>query len=162
MSLITSVRGREVLDSRGRPTVEAEITLDDGVCVHASVPSGASTGRHEAHELRDDDRSRYAGRGVTRAVANVSSLLAPAVTGLDATRQGDVDAALLAADGTPEKTRAGANAVLAVSLAAARAGAQSRRVPLWLHLIGESSPVMPRPMIKLISGGARAAPTPRT
>jgi enolase len=156
MSLITSVRGREVLDSRGRPTVEAEITLDDGVRVHASVPSGASTGRHEAHELRDGDPTRYAGRGVTRAVANIGSLLEPAVVGLDARGQAEIDAALLSADGTPEKSHAGANAVLAVSLAAARAGAHSRGVPLWLHLIGESSPVMPRPMINLISGGLHA------
>src|ERR1700754_4779390 len=156
MSLITSVRGREVLDSRGRPTVEAEISLDDGVRVHASVPSGASTGRHEAHELRDGDPTRYAGRGVTRAVANIGSLLQPAVVGLDATGQAEIDAALLVADGTPEKSHAGANAVLAVSLAAARAGAKSRGVPLWLHLIGESSPVMPRPMINLISGGLHA------
>jgi enolase len=156
MSLITTVRGREVLDSRGRPTVEAEITLDDGVRVHASVPSGASTGRHEAHELRDGDPARYAGRGVQRAVANISSLLEPAVAGLDATQQSEIDAALLAADGTPEKSHVGANAVLAVSLAAARAGARSRGVPLWQHLIGESAPVMPRPMINLISGGLHA------
>jgi enolase len=156
MSLITSVRGREVLDSRGRPTVEAEITLDDGVRVHASVPSGASTGSHEAHELRDGDPTRYAGRGVTRAVANVNSLLEPAVAGLDATRQAEIDAALLVADGTPEKSHAGANAVLAVSLAAARAGARSRGVPLWQHLIGDAAPVMPRPMINLISGGLHA------
>jgi enolase len=156
MSLITSVRGREVLDSRGRPTVEAEITLDDGVRVHASVPSGASTGRYEAHELRDGDPARYAGRGVKRAVANISSLLEPAVAGLDATSQADIDAALLAADGTPDKSRAGANAVLAVSVAAARAGARSRDVPLWRHLIGDAAPVMPRPMINLISGGLHA------
>src|ERR1700753_1618253 len=138
MSLITSVRGREVLDSRGRPTVEAEITLDNGVRVHASVPSGASTGRHEAHELRDGDPTRYAGRGVTRAVAHVRCLQ-PAVVGLDATAQAGIDAALLVADGTPEKSHAGANAVLAVSLAAARAGAQRQGVPLWLHLIGQAS-----------------------
>jgi enolase len=156
MSVITAVRGREVLDSRGRPTVEADITLDGGVRVHASVPSGASTGRHEAHELRDGDPARYAGRGVQRAVANISSLLEPAVVGLDATQQADIDAALLAADGTPDKSHAGANAVLAVSLAAARAGARSREVPLWQHLIGEAVPVIPRPMINLISGGLHA------
>jgi enolase len=156
MSVISAVRGREVLDSRGRPTVEAEVTLDDGLRVHASVPSGASTGRHEAHELRDGDPTRYAGRGVQRAVANVSSLLEPAVTGLDATQQAEIDAALLAADGTPDKSRAGANAVLAVSLAAARAGARSRGVPLWRHLIADATPVMPRPMINLISGGLHA------
>ncbi|ADB50522.1 phosphopyruvate hydratase [Conexibacter woesei] len=156
MSRIATVRGREVLDSRGRPTVEAEVVLDDGVRVHASVPSGASTGRHEAHELRDGDLSRYRGRGVRTAVANVRDLLEPAVAGLDPTRQEEVDAALIAADGTPEKSRAGANAVLAVSLAVARAGACSRGIPLWQHLIGDEDPVMPRPMINLISGGLHA------
>jgi enolase len=156
MSLITSVRGREVLDSRGRPTVEAEIALDDGVRVHASVPSGASTGRHEAHELRDGDPGRYAGRGVRRAVANVDTLLADALVGLDACRQRDIDDALVQADGTADKSRAGANAVLAVSLATARAGALARGVPLWRHLLGDGRPVLPRPMINLISGGLHA------
>jgi len=156
MTAIAAVRGREVLDSRGRPTVEAEVTLEDGRRVHASVPSGASTGRHEAHELRDGDPGRYRGRGVRRAVANVTELLAPAVAGLEAADQAAIDAALIAADGTPDKSRAGANAVLAVSVAAARAGAVDRGVPLWRHLGGRGTPVIPRPMINLISGGLHA------
>jgi enolase len=156
MTVIAAVHGREVLDSRGRPTVEAEIELADGRRVHASVPSGASTGRHEARELRDGDPSRYGGLGVRVAVENVRILLAPAVVGRDVTDQQALDDALLAADGTEDKSRAGANAVLAVSLAAARAGASVLGVPLWRHLGGDEPPVLPRPMITLISGGLHA------
>lgn len=156
LTRIVALKGREILDSRGRPTVEAEITLESGTRVRASVPSGASTGRHEAVELRDGDQSRYQGRGVRRAVANVDGLLAEAVVGLDVTDQEAVDRALLAADGTPDKSVVGANALLAASLAAARAGANAAGIPLWRHLLGDGEPIMPRPMINLISGGLHA------
>jgi enolase len=156
MTTIVALKGREILDSRGRPTVEAEITLRDGTHARASVPSGASTGSHEALELRDGDPSRYEGRGVRTAVANIDGLLAEVVIGLDVTDQRTVDRALLDADGTADKSVAGANALLASSLAAARAGAMATGIPLWRHLLGNGQPIMPRPMINLISGGLHA------
>ena len=156
MSLIVAVAGREVLDSRGQPTVEAAVELDDGIRAFASVPSGASTGRHEALELRDGDPRRYGGRGVRTAVANVDGPLRRAVVGLDAGDQRGVDDALRDADETPDKSHMGANAILAVSVAVARAAARSAAVPLWRHLLGTAEPVMPRPMINLISGGLHA------
>ena len=156
MSLVVAVAGREVLDSRGQPTVEADVELDDGTRAFASVPSGASTGRHEALELRDRDPRRYGGRGVRTAVANVDGPLCRAVVGLDACDQRAVDQALRDADETPDKSHLGANAILAVSVAVARAAARSAAVPLWRHLLGTAEPIMPRPMINLISGGLHA------
>jgi enolase len=156
MSHIVAVRAREILDSRGRPTVEADVDLASGVSASASVPSGASTGRHEARERRDGG-VRYGGRGVLGAVAAVCGEIASAVTGLDATDQAAIDARLLELDGTPDKRRLGANAVLAVSLAVARAGAAARGRPLWRHIADRShGPRLPVPMVNLISGGLHA------
>ena len=155
---IQAVRARQVLDSRAAPTVEAEVWLEGGAMGRAAAPSGASTGAHEAHELRDRDDPAWAGRGVRRAVANVTGALGPAVLGLDARGQTAVDAALRAADGTPTLSRLGANAVLAVSLAAARAAAAALGQPFYrrvAHLAG-AEPLLPLPMVNMISGGAHA------
>jgi enolase len=156
---IAAVYGREILDSRGRPTVETDVLLHDGTLGRASVPSGASTGRHEAVELRDGDAARYRGFGVKAAVANVTQLIGPAVTGVDAADQQRLDARLIELDGTPNKAHLGANAVLSVSLAACRAVAQSRGVPLYRHiaeLAGVVQPTLPLPMVNIISGGLHA------
>ena len=159
MRAISAIRAREILDSRGIPTVECDVQLIDGSTGTAAVPSGASTGRHEALELRDRDNPRYRGLGVQQAVANVNEVLGPVVTRLDATDQNDIDRHLRDADGTPQKSNLGANAVLAVSLAVSRAAAASKGVPLYrhiAHLAGVDEPTLPRPMINLISGGAHA------
>ncbi len=160
MARIVELRAREVLDSRGWPTVEAEVILDSGQVGRASVPSGASTGRREAVELRDGDPTRYRGRGVRQAVANVRGELSAAVRGLDAADQHAVDAALCACDGTPNKARLGANAVLSVSMAAARAAANAAGRPLWQHLntqlFAGTPPVCPLPMVNILSGGHHA------
>jgi enolase len=153
---IESVAAREVLDSRGRPTVEADVRLSGGAFGRASVPSGASTGRHEALELRDGDRSRFGGLGVRGAVRNVREEIGPAVTGHDALDQVGLDTALVELDGTPGKSRLGANALLSVSLAAARAAAAARGLPLWRHLAG-GQPVLPLPMVNIVSGGLHAS-----
>jgi enolase 1/2/3 len=155
---IDLVLAREILDSRGRPTVEADVVLADGSVGRASVPSGASTGTHEAVELRDGDPARFAGRGVRRAVANVVEVIGPAVRGLAADDQAVIDRRLIEVDGTPTKARLGANAALAVSLAACRAAATARDVPLYRHIAGlaGSEPVVPLPMVNLISGGLHA------
>jgi enolase len=153
---IAGVHGREVLDSRGAPTVEAEVELVRGIRVVASVPAGASRGKHEALELRDGDRRRYRGLGVRRAVANVNEEIAPALAGFDALDQVAIDARLVELDGTEGKTRLGANATLAVSLAAARAAAAARGVSLWRSLLDGRSPVLPLPMVNVISGGLHA------
>jgi enolase len=150
---IDSVHAREILDSRGRPTVEAELRLTDGTIALASVPSGASTGRHEAVELRDGDPSRFQGRGVLRAVASVNGEIADALRGHDADLRA-VDRLLVELDGTPDKSRLGANAILAVSLACARAEAGLAGVPLWRHL--GSEPLLPLPMVNILSGGLHA------
>ncbi|MBI0445160.1 MULTISPECIES: phosphopyruvate hydratase [Deinococcus] len=152
---IEKVIAREVLDSRGNPTVEAEVFLDSGFSGRAIVPSGASTGTHEALELRDGD-GRYGGKGVSRAVQNVNEVLAPALVGLDASEQGAVDAAMLALDGTPNKGRLGGNAILAVSLATARAAANELGVPLYRYLGGSNAKTLPVPMMNVINGGAHA------
>ncbi|ABF44308.1 Enolase [Deinococcus geothermalis DSM 11300] len=152
---IEKVIAREVLDSRGNPTVEAEVFLDSGFSGRAIVPSGASTGTHEALELRDGD-GRYGGKGVLRAVQNVNEVLAPALVGLDASEQGAVDAAMLALDGTPNKGRLGGNAILAVSLATARAAANELGVPLYRYLGGSNAKTLPVPMMNVINGGAHA------
>ena len=154
MASIRNVRAREILDSRGNPTVEALVTLDDGAEGWAAVPSGASTGAHEAVELRDGDPSRYDGKGVQTAVANVNGAIAEAVRGIDAADQESVDRAMLDADGTPDKSALGANAVLAVSLAAAHAAASSAGLPLYRRL-GDGA-TLPTPMLNLLNGGRHA------
>ncbi|MFL6228447.1 MAG: phosphopyruvate hydratase [Pyrinomonadaceae bacterium] len=156
MSLIEQVRAREILDSRGNPTVEAEVFLIGGEMGRAAVPSGASTGEHEAVELRDGDKRRYGGKGVTRAVANVNEEIAPAVEGLDALDQAEVDAALVALDGTKNKSRLGANALLAVSLATARAAATYLEIPLYRYVGGANARTLPVPMMNIVNGGAHA------
>ena len=152
---IDRVTALEILDSRGRPTVEAAVRLSDGVTAAASVPSGASTGRHEALELRDGDSGRYGGFGVRNAVRNVTEIIAPALNGLE-THQEAIDETLIALDGTDHKSRLGANAMLAVSLAVSRAAANSSGEPLWRYLAGDRTPKLPIPMINIISGGMHA------
>ena len=156
MTRIATTRAREVLDSRGNPTVEAEVTLEDGSTGRAIVPSGASTGAHEAVERRDGDAARYGGKGVAGAVGAVRDELGPAIVGRDALDQPGLDAALIACDGTPNKGRLGANATLAVSLAAARAAAASRGLPLYRHLGGPEARVLPVPMFNILNGGKHA------
>src|SRR5438874_2414575 len=156
MTLIAEIRAREVLDSRGNPTVEAEVTLADGAFGRAIVPSGASTGAHEALELRDHDDKRYAGKGVLRAVANVNEAIRPALLGADATDQRGVDRMLLDLDGTDNKRSLGANAMLAVSLATAKAAAESVGLPLFRYLGGPNAHVMPVPCFNVVNGGAHA------
>ncbi|HEX6043126.1 MAG TPA: phosphopyruvate hydratase [Pyrinomonadaceae bacterium] len=156
MSLIEHVQGREILDSRGNPTVEAEVTLAGGEVGRAAVPSGASTGENEAVELRDGDMSRYLGKGVTKAVHNVNEVIAPALAGYDALDQAEVDAALLELDGTKTKSNLGANALLAVSMATARAAAAYLELPLYRYLGGPNARTLPVPMMNIINGGAHA------
>lgn len=153
---IESVHAREILDSRGNPTLEAEVVLEGGVIGTAAVPSGASTGKFEALELRDGDKSRYGGKGVTKAVANVNGEIAAQVRGMDALGQRALDAALLRLDGTPGKSRLGANAILSVSLAAARAAANALGLPLYRYIGGEDAHVLPVPMMNVLNGGAHA------
>ena len=159
MAKICKVHGREVLDSRGNPTVEVEVWLEDGTRARAIVPSGASTGESEALELRDGDKSRYLGKGVLKAVENVNTKLAPVVIGLEATDQVLVDQAMLKADGTPFKKNLGANAILGVSLAVARAAAQSLGMPLYRYIGGTNGKVIPTPCMNVINGGAHAEST---
>ena len=155
-AIIKRVSAREILDSRGNPTVEAEIELESGVTASAAVPSGASTGEHEALELRDADAKRYLGKGVEKAVANVMKILAPAVVGRDAFDQAGLDGAMLAADGTPNKAKAGANAILGVSMAAARVASAELEIPLYKYLGGPGARVLPVPLMNIINGGAHA------
>ncbi len=156
MSWIDQVGAREILDSRGNPTVEAEVTLVGGEHGRAAVPSGASTGEHEAVELRDGDKKRYGGKGVLKAVRNVNEIIARALEGMDALDQTEIDQALIALDGTPTKSKLGANALLAVSLATARAAAAYLEVPLYRYLGGPSARTLPVPMMNIINGGAHA------
>jgi enolase 1/2/3 len=156
MTEIVWLDAREVLDSRGNPTIEAEVGLDDGSLGRAIVPSGASTGEHEALELRDGDPKRYLGKGVGKAVDHVRDVIAPTLIGMDATAQAAVDAALIALDGTPLKTHLGANAILAVSMATARAAAQSHDLPLYRYLGGAGAVTLPVPLMNIINGGAHA------
>ncbi len=153
---IKQVTGREILDSRGNPTVEAEVTLADGAFGRAATPSGASTGVHEACELRDDDKKRYMGKGVLKAVGHVNSELAAAIKGKDAFDQEKIDRAMIELDGTENKGRLGANAILAVSLAVARAAAASAKLSLYRYLGGEKATLMPVPMFNIMNGGAHA------
>ena len=156
MPIITSVHARQILDSRGNPTVEADVVTDSGHFGRAAVPSGASTGAHEAVELRDGDAKTYLGRGVLHAVKNVNTELAKAVLGMDCSNQSAIDQALRDADGTPNKARLGANAILAVSMAAARAAAQSQNLPLFQYLGGVGAKTLPVPMMNILNGGAHA------
>ena len=156
MPIITSVHARQILDSRGNPTVEADVVTDSGHFGRAAVPSGASTGAHEAVELRDGDAKTYLGRGVLHAVNNVNTELAKAVLGMDCSNQSAIDQALRDADGTPNKARLGANAILAVSMAAARAAAQSQNLPLFQYLGGKGAKTLPVPMMNILNGGAHA------
>lgn len=153
---ISKVRAREILDSRGNPTMEAEVWLSSGIMGRASVPSGASTGEHEAHEWRDGDRNRYCGKGVSRAVEHVHGEIAPALCGMEVTDQIGVDARMRELDGTPNKSRLGANALLAVSLATARAAAQAIGQPLFRYLGGPNAHILPVPMMNVINGGAHS------
>ncbi len=153
---IVKVLGREILDSRGNPTVEADVLLADGSLGRAAVPSGASTGEHEAVELRDNDKSRYLGKGTRKAVENILHEIAPAVAGLDASDQAGLDRKMIELDGTPNKGRLGANAILAVSMAAARASAASESTPLYRYLGGVSACLLPVPMMNILNGGAHA------
>jgi enolase len=157
VSAIVDVRGREVLDSRGNPTVEAEVTLETGVRGRAAVPSGASTGAHEAVELRDGDPRRFLGKGVRKAVANINDKIAGILRGFEAREQLDIDRAMIDLDGTPNKRNLGANAILAVSLATARAAAEEHGMPLWRYLAdGSSANTLPVPMMNILNGGAHA------
>jgi enolase len=153
---ITELHAREILDSRGNPTIEVEIYLEDGATGRAAVPSGASTGAHEAVELRDGDKRRYLGRGVTKAVANVNDVIAPAVLGEDAYDQLHLDGLLLELDGTPNKGKLGANAILGVSLATAHAAAQSVNLPLYRYVGGVNAKYLPVPMMNVLNGGKHA------
>ena len=156
MSTIIDIYGREVLDSRGNPTVEVEVTLDDGSFGRATVPSGASTGAFEAVELRDPDEPRYLGKGVQRAVDHVNEEIADALLGMEATDQRGIDAALLDLDGTPNKGNLGANAVLGTSLAVAKAAAESTELTLYSYIGGVNAHLLPTPMMNILNGGAHA------
>jgi enolase len=156
MTEIVEVRGREILDSRGNPTVEADVVLSGGSFGTAAVPSGASTGEKEAVELRDGDKARYGGKGVTKAVGNINGAIRQAVTGLDASDQRALDAAMIALDGTPNKAQLGANAILAVSMAAARASAGAHRLPLYRYMGGANASLLPVPCLNVLNGGKHA------
>ena len=156
---IEKVIGREILDSRGNPTVEAEVTLADGTVGRGMAPSGASTGEFEALELRDGDKARYLGKGVTKAVENINTVINDTICGMDASDIYALDAAMIAADGTKDKSKLGANAILAVSIAAARAAAIAQDIPLYRFLGGISGNRLPVPMMNILNGGAHAANT---
>jgi enolase len=156
---IADIHAREILDSRGNPTVEADVYLSSGVMGRAAVPSGASTGEHEAMELRDNDPERYGGKGVLLAAQNIMETISPALAGADPMDQMGIDAAMIEMDGTPNKSNLGANAILAVSLATARAAAQELGIPLWRYLGGPLTRVLPVPMMNILNGGAHATNT---
>jgi enolase len=156
MTEIVAIRAREVLDSRGNPTVEADVILEGGALGRAIVPSGASTGEHEAVELRDGDKSHYLGKGVLNAVDNVESVIAPELEGMDASNQRLLDRTMIDLDGTPNKSKLGANAILAVSMAATRAVAQILEIPLYRYLGGVNAHILPTPMMNILNGGAHA------
>jgi enolase len=153
---IKRIHGREILDSRGNPTVEVDVTLEDGSFGRAAVPSGASTGEHEAVELRDGDKSRYLGKGVTRAAGNVNKQIASKVIGMDASEQEKLDKALIDLDGTENKTNLGANAILGASLAVSKAAAASKKLPLYKYIGGEKANILPIPMMNIVNGGEHA------
>src|SRR5919205_2079614 len=153
---LQSIHAREILDSRGNPTVEVEVILADGATGRAAVPSGASTGAHEAVELRDGDKKRYLGKGVQKAVAAVTGEIFDAIGGMDAEAQAKIDETLIALDGTPNKGRLGANAILGVSLATAKAAAAARGQPLYRYVGGTSARLLPVPMMNIVNGGVHA------
>ncbi len=153
---IIQVIGREILDSRGNPTVEADVRLADGTLGRAAVPSGASTGEHEAVELRDNDEKRYLGKGTRKAAQNITKKIAPVIAGMEAEEQSAIDHKMIELDGTPNKSKLGANAILAVSMAAARAAAQSQTTPLYRYLGGVSANLLPVPLMNILNGGAHA------
>lgn len=153
---IAKITGREILDSRGNPTIEADVYLEGGATGTAAVPSGASTGEHEAWELRDGDPARYQGKGVTKAVNNIRNIIAPALIGLEATEQTTADALMRSLDGTFNKSKLGANAILGVSLALAKAAAEQLQQPLYRYLGGPNAKVLPVPMMNIINGGAHS------
>jgi enolase len=159
MPLITDVTAREILDSRGNPTVEAEVTLDAGIAARAAVPSGASTGEHEALELRDGDSARYGGKGVLTAVRNIVETIGPAISGMEATDQVLIDHAMIELDGTAAKSKLGANAILAVSMAVARGASVAVGLPLYRYLGGPMARTLPVPLMNILNGGAHAANT---
>jgi enolase len=156
MTEIVSIHAREILDSRGNPTVEADVLLDGGAFGRAAVPSGASTGEHEAVELRDGDKAYYLGKGVVQAVENVESIISPELIGIDAANQRLVDATMIALDGTPNKAKLGANAILAVSMAVSRAAANALKLPLYRYLGGSNARILPTPMMNILNGGSHA------
>jgi enolase len=156
MTEIVSIRAREILDSRGNPTVEADVTLSGGAMGRAAVPSGASTGEHEAVELRDGDAEHYLGKGVLQAVENIETAISPELAGMDAANQRLIDATMIAVDGTENKSRLGANAVLAVSMACARASANALKMPLYRYLGGVNACILPTPMMNILNGGGHA------
>lgn len=156
MAVITDVYAREIMDSRGNPTVEVEVYLEDGTIGRAAVPSGASTGQFEAVELRDSESSRYLGKGVLQAVANVNDIIGPAILGFDASEQVAIDGVMIELDGTPNKAKLGANAILGVSMAVARAAAESYDLPLFQYLGGTNAKELPVPMMNILNGGAHA------
>ncbi|MGM9987719.1 MAG: phosphopyruvate hydratase, partial [Bacillaceae bacterium] len=156
MSIITDIYAREVLDSRGNPTVEVEVYTESGAFGRALVPSGASTGEYEAVELRDGDKSRYLGKGVLKAVNNVNEIIAPEIIGFDVTEQVAIDRAMIELDGTPNKGKLGANAILGVSMAVAHAAADFLQVPLYKYLGGFNAKELPVPMMNIINGGSHA------
>ena len=156
MSTILDIQAREILDSRGNPTVEVDVTLEDGAVGRAAVPSGASTGAYEAVEMRDDDKDRYNGKGVLKAVDSVNFEISDAIIGADALDQAGLDQSLIELDGTNNKGRLGANAILGVSMAVARAAADSTNMPLWRYLGGVHAHLLPTPMMNIMNGGAHA------
>src|SRR5882762_5526206 len=156
MTAIVDIIGREILDSRGNPTVEVDVVLEDGSLGRAAVPSGASTGAHEAVELRDGDKKRYGGKGVQKAVAAVNGEIFDAVGGMDAEQQAKIDETLIALDGTANKGRLGANAILGVSLAVAKAAAVARGMPLYRYVGGTAARLLPVPMMNIVNGGVHA------
>ncbi|MEO8559779.1 MAG: phosphopyruvate hydratase, partial [Rhodospirillales bacterium] len=156
MSAILDIAAREILDSRGNPTVEVDVVLEGGILGRAAVPSGASTGAHEAVELRDGDKGRYGGKGVLKAVAAVNGEIFEALSGLDANQQLAIDARMIELDGTPNKARLGANAILGVSLAVAKAAAQDAKLPLWRYTGGSQASILPVPLMNIVNGGAHA------
>ncbi len=156
MSYIVEVKARQILDSRGNPTVEVDVLTDEGAMGRAAVPSGASTGIHEAVELKDNDKKKYLGRGVLKAVKNVNTLIANSIVGFDITAQAAIDQVMIDLDGTPNKAKLGANAILAVSMAAARAAAEEANLPLYRYIGGTNARTLPMPMMNILNGGAHA------
>src|SRR5919112_2671811 len=153
---IEFIQGRQVIDSRGNPTVEVDVLLDDGTIGRAAVPSGASTGEHEAVELRDDDKKKWLGKGVSKAVDNINGKIAPELIGLDPRDQEAIDQLMIEMDGTPNKAKLGANAVLGVSMAVAKAAAEACNLPLYRYLGGPAARTLPVPMMNILNGGAHA------